>query len=88
MNITALAVIFLLSFVGTYSEYVLARVLLSRTDQYTLAIGLQLLISDQYNKRWGIFSAAALLGALPILILFLLLQRQLISGLTRGAVKE
>jgi len=83
-----LAVIFLLSFVGTYSEYVMARILLSRTDQYTLAIGLQLLISDQYNKRWGIFSAAALLGALPILMLFLLLQRQLISGLTRGAVKE
>jgi len=49
---------------------------------------MQLFISDQYSSRWGIFAAGALLGALPIVIIFLVMQRQLVSGLTSGAVKE
>lgn len=82
-----LAVVFFLQFMGTYSEYVLARVLLSSTDKLTLAVGLQTFIGDQYAKRWGIFSAAALLGAIPMIVLFMVLQQQLVSGLTRGGVK-
>lgn len=83
-----LIVVFMLSLIGCYSEYVLARVLLQTTDQYTLPVGMQLFISEQYSSRWGIFSAGALLGALPIVIIFLLIQNQLVSGLTAGAVKE
>lgn len=82
-----LAVVFFLQFMGTYSEYILARVLLSSNDKLTLAVGLQTFISDQYAKRWGIFSAAALLGAIPMVLLFTFLQRHLVSGLTRGGVK-
>lgn len=82
-----LAVIFFLTFMGTYSEYLLARVLLSSNERLTMAVGLQVFISDQYAKRWGVFSAAALIGAIPIIVLFALLQKQLVSGLTRGAVK-
>jgi arabinogalactan oligomer/maltooligosaccharide transport system permease protein len=37
--------------------------------------------------NWGVFSAGALIGAIPIIIMFLGLQTQIISGLTRGAVK-
>lgn len=83
-----LVVIFFLQFMGSYSEYILARVLLSSNETLTLAVGLQTFIGDQYAKRWGVFSAAAVLGALPILILYASLQNQLVSGLTRGAVKE
>lgn len=83
-----LVVIFFLQFIGTYSEYVLAKVLLSSNNVLTLAVGLQTFIGDQYAKRWGVFSAAAIIGSAPILILFALLQNQLVSGLTRGAVKE
>ncbi|MGQ9778586.1 MAG: sugar ABC transporter permease [Bacillota bacterium] len=82
-----LIVTFFLQFIGTYSEIVLARVLLASDEKLTMAVGLQNFIFDQYAKRWGIFSAAAIIGAIPVLVLFWILQKQLISGLTRGAVK-
>ncbi len=82
-----LAVIGILSFIGTYSDFLLARVMLKSTETYTLAVGMTLFIRGQYTREWGVFAAAALMGALPIVLIFLVLQRQLISGLTRGAVK-
>ena len=82
-----LAVIFLLQFIGTYSEFILASVLISSSEKYTLAVGLQLFIQDQYASRWGVFAAASVLGALPIVILFMFLQKYLVAGLTSGAVK-
>ena len=82
-----LVVVFFLQFMATYSEFVIARVLLANTNNLTMAVGLQTFVADQYAKRWGVFAAAALIGALPIVILFWVLQKQLVSGLTRGAVK-
>jgi len=82
-----LATIFVLSFISTYSEYILARVLLSDTQHYTLAVGLNLFISNNWGNRWGIFAAGALVGAIPFLIVFALAQNLLVSGLTRGSVK-
>ena len=51
------------------------------------ALGLQLFVSSDYSARWGNLSAAALIGAAPIVLTFLFAQRQIIGGLTRGAVK-
>lgn len=82
-----LAVIAILSFIGTYSDFILARVLLTGTENYTLAVGLTLFIQGRYATEWGAFAAAALVGALPIMVTFLLLQRQLIGGLALGGVK-
>ena len=82
-----LAVIAILTFIGTYSDFLLARVLLTSTENYTLAVGLALFIQGEYARQWGVFAAAALIGALPIMITFLLLQRQLIGGLALGGVK-
>ena len=82
-----LAVIGLLIFIGTYSEFVLARVMLTSLENYTLAVGLSLFISDQFANRWGIFAAGALIGAVPIVAVFLALQRYLVGGLTAGSVK-
>ena len=82
-----LAVVFMLQFIGTYSELILASVLISSTEKYTLAVGLQLFIQDQYASRWGVFAAASVLGALPLVLLFMFLQKYLVSGLTSGAVK-
>jgi len=82
-----LAVVFILQFIATYSEYLLASVLLTGAQRYTLAVGLRLFITGQYTTRWGVFAAASIVGALPIVLIFYLLQNQLISGLTRGAVK-
>ncbi len=82
-----LAVIFILTFIGTYADYLLARVMLTDKMQYTVAVGLSLFIGDQYSQRWNLFAAGALMAALPTLILFYLIQNQLQSGLTVGAVK-
>ena len=82
-----LVVIGLLIFISTYSEYVLARIMLQSSDKYTLAVGLSLFIQDQYANRWGIFAAGALIGAIPVVLLFLIFQRYLVSGLTSGSVK-
>ena len=84
-----LAVVTILQFVGQYNEYVLASVMLTSQENYTLAVGLQSFIASQgaMNTRFGIFSAAAFIGSLPIVVLWLSLQNQIISGLTGGSVK-
>ncbi|MCB8939077.1 MAG: sugar ABC transporter permease [Ardenticatenaceae bacterium] len=82
-----LVVIGILSFIGTYGDFVLARILLKSTEQYTLMVGLQIFTSGQFAQQWGQFTAGALIGALPIMIIYLALQDQIVGGLTQGAVK-
>ncbi|MCB0198631.1 MAG: sugar ABC transporter permease [Caldilineae bacterium] len=82
-----LAVIFMLSFIGTYGDYLLAKVMLSNTEKYTVAVGLSLFIGQQFGQRWGEFAAGAVVAAIPTLILFYISQSQLQGGLTSGSVK-
>jgi arabinogalactan oligomer / maltooligosaccharide transport system permease protein len=82
-----LAVVALISFVGTLNEFVLASALLQTSKHFTLPVGLQGFISQQYGQRWGPFTAGALMAALPVAALFMFLQRWIVSGLTGGAVK-
>ena len=82
-----LIVIAILNYIGTYGDFVLARVLLKSTEQYTLMVGLQIFTGAQFAQRWGVFAAGALFGALPIMIIYLVLQDQIVGGLTQGAVK-
>lgn len=83
-----LIVISILNYIAIYGEFILARVLLKSNEEYTLMVGLQVFAGAQFNQRWGIFAAGALIGALPIMIIYLLLQDQIVGGLTQGAVKE
>jgi arabinogalactan oligomer / maltooligosaccharide transport system permease protein len=82
-----LIVIVIINYIGTYGEFVLARVLLSSNEKYTLMVGLQRFSAAQFDQRWGVFAAGALLGAIPIMLLYLIFQDQIVGGLTRGAVK-
>lgn len=82
-----LAVIFIITFINIYSEFILARTLIRATEQFTLAVGLQLFVQSEYAAKWGSLAAAALIGALPIVLTFLIAQKQIIGGLTSGAVK-
>ncbi len=82
-----LAVIGLLSFVGTASEFVIASVVLTEPSSQTLAVGLYQLVSNETSKNWTLFSAGAVLSAIPVMLLFVFLQRYIVSGLTSGAVK-
>ena len=80
-------VVAVLSFIFVYGDFVVARILLKTTDQYPLTVGLYIFTSGQFSQQWGVFAAGALMGALPIVVLYLLLQDQIIGGLTQGAVK-
>ncbi|OHD10120.1 MAG: hypothetical protein A2086_05855 [Spirochaetes bacterium GWD1_27_9] len=82
-----LAVAVVLSFVGMYNEFVLAAVVLNKPENYTLPVGLRFFMNAQQDARFGVFSAASIMGSLPIVVLWLGLQNQIIAGLTGGAVK-
>lgn len=82
-----LAVVTLLSFIGLFNEYIMARLFLPEVEQRTVAVGLQFFIGGQYNAYWGPFAAGSLLASVPIIIVFMSLQRYIIGGLTAGSVK-
>jgi arabinogalactan oligomer / maltooligosaccharide transport system permease protein len=82
-----LIVIAIINYIGTYGEFILARVLLKSVEKYTLMVGLQIFAGAQFDQRWGVFAAGALIGALPIMLIYLILQDQIVGGLTQGAVK-
>ncbi|WP_324651175.1 sugar ABC transporter permease [Georgenia sp. H159] len=82
-----LAVVALLSFISTFSDFLLAKLILQSESQWTLGVGLYGWVSDQLSANWGLFTAGAMIGAIPIVAIFLFLQRYIVSGLTAGSVK-
>jgi ABC-type maltose transport system permease subunit len=82
-----LVVIGIINYINTYGEFVIARVLLKNREMFTLMVGLQVFSAAQFNQRWGMFAAGVLIGGLPIMIIYLALQDQIMGGLTTGAVK-
>jgi arabinogalactan oligomer/maltooligosaccharide transport system permease protein len=82
-----LAVVALLSFISAFSEFVIARLVLTRPEKWTLAVSLYDLVGSDRHQEWGMFAAGAVISAIPVLLLFLFLQRYIVSGLTAGAVK-
>ena len=82
----AIAVTALFSFMTAWNEFVLALTFMDQETKYTAPVGLRFFVSG-YSEQWGFFAAGALITALPIVFLFMYLQKYLISGLTAGAVK-
>jgi len=82
-----LAVSGLLVFVGTIGEFLLASLFLTDTSNKTLATGLYGLIDGDRSNNLGVFAAGALLTAIPVIALFLYLQRFIVGGMTAGGVK-
>lgn len=82
----ALAVLVINTALGSWNEFLMPLILTSSADNRTLTLGLAL-----YSGRFGVDyvhqMAAASLSAIPIVVLFLIFQRQIIAGLTRGAIK-
>jgi len=78
---------FIMTFIGVYNEYMLAALLLFDPAKYPLGVGLKTFIAGNYSGNWATFSAASVLGSLPILVVFYSLQRFIVQGLTKGAVK-
>jgi arabinogalactan oligomer / maltooligosaccharide transport system permease protein len=82
-----LAVVGVLVFVAVYNEFILANVLLRSTNQFTLMVGLYMFVTQNFAQQWGVFAAGALIGAIPIALIYILLQDYIVGGLTRGAIK-
>ncbi|MEU1971123.1 sugar ABC transporter permease [Microbacterium sp. NPDC019599] len=82
-----LAVVGLLSFIGIVNEYVIASIMLIDPEKQTLVVGLTKLVSNPRYADWSAFSAGAVMAAIPVVILFLFLQRYIVGGLTAGATK-
>lgn len=82
-----IAVQALWAFMGPFGDYMLAKFLLRSETRYTVAVGLQTFISDAKNPQVVLFSAGAILIAVPISILFFLLQKHFVSGLIAGGTK-
>ncbi len=79
-----LAVIGLLSFVATINEYIIVSTLLQDPQKFTLSVGLFTFVSREYGQDWGPFCAGVVLMAIPVVVLFLFLQRFIVHGLTGG----
>ena len=72
-------------FITSWNEYLFAM-MLSGQSVRTVTVALQLFIGE-FTIQWGLLTAGGVLVALPVTILFLLVQRRLVGGLTAGAVK-
>lgn len=82
-----IAVQALWAFMGPFGDFMLSKFLLRKEELYTLAPGLQTFINDQRNQKVALFAAGSILIAVPISILFFVLQKNFVTGLTKGGTK-
>ena len=83
----ALVITALFSFMASWSEYVVAAIILQDPKLYTLPLGLKS-FQASLSTQWGLYAAGAVVVSIPVTILFISLSRYLVSGLTMGSVKE
>ena len=86
LSAPALVITALFSFMAGWSEFIVARVIINRQELYTLPLGLESL-SSTFQTEWANYAAGSIIVCIPVVALFLLLSRFLISGLTLGGVK-
>ncbi|UOY92109.1 sugar ABC transporter permease [Ectobacillus sp. JY-23] len=82
-----IAVVALFNFIGPFTDFIIAKILIRSEEKYTLAVGLYDLVAKQFGNEFTKFAAGSVLIAIPIAILFLSLQKYFISGLTAGGTK-
>lgn len=82
----ALGTLGLITFIGSWNNFIGPLVVMRSAEQYTLPLALRSLQSP-VNTEWGALMAGSALATLPLLVLFVIASRQLIAGLTAGAVK-
>ena len=79
---------FMLAFIGLFSEFMLASIFLRDVDSQTLGVGLwSMSKGNEANRLFGQFAAGALLCSIPVVLLYLSVQKQIVGGLTTGSVK-
>ena len=81
-----IAVTALLGFMAGWGEYIMAQTVLFNEAKYTSMVGLISLQTD-YSQPWGWFAVGAIFAMIPVMVLFMVLQKNLVGGLTAGSVK-
>ncbi|MCX5478897.1 carbohydrate ABC transporter permease [Kaistia geumhonensis] len=80
------ALVLIFGFIEIWNDFFLAFLLLRKPELQTIPLGL-VSFFQQYDSLWNLYFAALMITTLPVIIVFLLMQRQFIAGLTAGAVK-
>ena len=83
----ALVITALFSFMASWSEYVVAAIIIQDPKMYTLPLGLKS-FQASLSTQWGLYAAGAVVVSIPVAILFISLSKYLVSGLTMGSVKQ
>jgi raffinose/stachyose/melibiose transport system permease protein len=86
LSLPALAALFVLDFVATWNEFGMALVILQRQDMWTVPLSLQN-FKGQFGNNYVEMNAAIFMSIIPVMVVYLLLQRYFVAGLTSGAVK-
>ena len=82
-----LVVIFVITFIGIYSDYILAAIFLKDKNLWTVAVGINTVFVDDFNADWGVIAASSVLAAAPIATIFIFFQKKITGDLTSGSVK-
>lgn len=86
LSVPSLAIAFLFSMTQAWNEYIVARVILQDSALFTWPLGIFELQGD-FDAKWGAFAAASVVVTIPVMTVFLISSRWLLSGLTLGGVK-
>lgn len=86
LSLPAVGMTALFSFITAWNEFLLALVLNTANENYTLPVGLASMIPET-GQQWGDFAAASIIVSIPIVVLFIVFQRSLIQGMSAGGVK-
>jgi len=82
----SISVVAILTFITTWNEFMFALVVTSDNSSQPLTVGISML-TQQYGVRWDLMSAASMIYIIPTLLIALMLQKYIVSGLTLGAIK-
>ena len=84
----SIIVIFIITFIGFYAEFILASLFLRDPEMWTVAVGVNtLFIQTNYDANWGAIASSSVIAAAPIAITFLIFQDKITGGLITGSVK-
>jgi ABC-type glycerol-3-phosphate transport system permease component len=81
-----IAVMAILFFTASWNDYIWPLVVLTKDQMFTVSLGLPTLVGP-YSQEYGAVMAGSFLSTVPIMIIFLIMQRRFIEGITQGAVK-
>lgn len=79
--------VFAFGFIGAWNELIAGTIFISTPDMWTIPVGLKTMIG-KYNVEWGMLMAGGVMALLPTAVLFAVMQRFIVDGMTAGAVKE